>query len=66
MLVISRKTFEKTKITTAAGEEIEVVVLRLLGNRVQLGFMAKESTRIMRTELLMRDDAKRDEGERAA
>lgn len=47
MLVLSRKTDESLRI----GENIEVVVLRVNGNRVTLGVRAPADVRVMRTEV---------------
>lgn len=60
MLVLSRRNNESLKI----GDNIEVVVQRISGNRVVLGIKAPRETRIMRTEV---EDAAppRDRGEAA-
>lgn len=48
MLVLSRKAME----TIAIGEEIEVIVRRINGNRVTLAIRAPYNVRIVRGELL--------------
>jgi carbon storage regulator len=53
MLVLSRKIGEKVVI----GDEIVVVVKRILGQRVTFGIEAPESVRIVRGELPRFDDA---------
>lgn len=60
MLVLSRRNNESLKI----GDNIEVVVQRIAGNRVVLGIKAPRETRIIRKEI---EDAAppRDRGEAA-
>lgn len=48
MLVLSRKEGEFIRI----GDDIEVCVVELLGNRVKLGINAPDGTLILREELL--------------
>ena len=48
MLVLSRKDGESLKI----GEDIEILVLRSRGSRVQLGIKAPRDVTIKRSELL--------------
>ena len=47
MLILSRKLFEQIII----GDEIEITVTRISGNRVTLGVKAPESYRIVRGEI---------------
>jgi carbon storage regulator len=47
MLVLSRRTDESVKI----GNDIEVMVVEIEGNRVRLGFTAPPALKIWRTEL---------------
>lgn len=55
MLNLTRRPNESIVITTADGQEIEVVVLGVKGNQVRLGIAADKSVEILRAELL--DDA---------
>jgi len=48
MLVLTRRTDEIVKI----GDDIEVKIVDIRGNRVRLGIAAPSGTKIMRTELL--------------
>lgn len=48
MLVLSRKVGEKIMI----GDDIEVVVVDIRGNKVRLGFKAPKSVKILRTEII--------------
>ncbi len=54
MLILTREC-ESVVITTADGQEIEVVVLGIENNRVRIGIEADKSVEIVRSELL--DDA---------
>jgi len=47
MLVLARKENEKIRI----GDDIEIVVVRVRGNRVRLGITAPRSVRIDRQEV---------------
>ena len=47
MLVLSRKVGERIQI----GDDIELIVTSIQGNRVQLGIAAPKSVRITRAEL---------------
>jgi carbon storage regulator len=47
MLVLSRKVGEKLNI----GDDVEVVVTRVAGNRVTLGVSAPQQVRVVRGEL---------------
>lgn len=47
MLVLSRKEGEKIMI----GDKIEIVVLKIIGKRVQLGITAPPDVQILRQEL---------------
>jgi len=55
MLVLTRKPEESICI----GEDIEVFVLRVSGNRVRIGVDAPESVRILRNELKEDGDDKK-------
>jgi len=55
MLVLSRKIGEKVVI----GDEIVLVVKRIMGQRVTFGIEAPESVRIVRGELPRFDDVDR-------
>jgi len=55
MLNLTRRPNESIVITTADGQEIEVVVLGVKGSQVRLGIAADKSVEILRAELL--DDA---------
>ena len=55
MLILSRKVGEKIMI----GEGITVVVSRVAGDRVTLGFEAPHDVRILRGELRPFDDVER-------
>lgn len=48
MLVLSRKADERIMI----GDDIELYVVEVRGNRVRLGFTAPEDVRILRGELI--------------
>lgn len=52
MLILTRHVGESIVITTADGQEIEMVVLGQNGNRTRLGFEADRSIDIVRSELL--------------
>ena len=53
MLVLSRKPLEQIQI----GENITVTVLHVKGKVVKLGIDAPRNMRILRTELMSRDEA---------
>jgi len=57
MLNLTRRPNESIVITTADGQEIEVIVLSVKGNQVRLGISADESIEILRAELLDSDAA---------
>ena len=48
MLVLSRKIGESVQI----GDGIEVTVVAVAGNRIQLGIVAPQTTRVLRSELV--------------
>jgi carbon storage regulator len=52
MLVLTRKRDEVVSI----GDEIEVVVLAIHGNKVRLGFVAPESVTILRKEIAEKEN----------
>lgn len=54
MLVISRKAQERIKI----GDNIEVVVTRIKGGRVQIGIQADKSVKVLRGELKEKSSGK--------
>lgn len=59
MLVLSRKADQRLLI----GDDIEVVVVEVLGNRVKLGVIAPPHVRVLRDEL--RDkEPRRGQGDR--
>jgi carbon storage regulator len=47
MLVLTRRAGEKIRI----GDEIEVTVLRMSGDRVRIGIDAPREIRVLRTEI---------------
>ncbi|MHB8953520.1 MAG: carbon storage regulator [Pirellulaceae bacterium] len=47
MLVLSRKESETIRI----GDDVEITVVRLTGNRVQIGIKAAREVKILRGEL---------------
>lgn len=51
MLVLSRKSGERIRI----GDEIEISVVRLKGDRVQIGIQAPRDVVIRREEVVFRD-----------
>lgn len=51
-LVLSRKIGERLKI----GEAVEVIVSKILGNRVTLAIVAPEDVRVIRAELDQREN----------
>lgn len=51
MLVLSRKKKQSIRI----GDDIEITVLEVRGDRVRLGFAAPREVRVMRAELLSSD-----------
>jgi carbon storage regulator len=53
MLVLSRKQGEQLKI----GDDVTISVIEVRGHRVRLGIQAPGSTRVMRAELCVWDDA---------
>ena len=55
MLVLSRKRDEKIILQVGSGENqnnIELTVVRIVANKVRLGFNANENVTIVRSELL--------------
>lgn len=52
MLVLSRKRDEKILLKTKNGEEIELTVVRIDGNKVRLGIEADSNVTILRSELI--------------
>ncbi|HAL44571.1 MAG TPA: carbon storage regulator [Phycisphaerales bacterium] len=54
MLVLSRNVEEGVIITTAAGEEIRVKVVKIGIGQIKLGFEANRDVKIMRAELCER------------
>ena len=56
MLVLTRETKESIRIDGPC----ELTVLRIVGNKVRLGFTADKSTTIMRTEIIDRDKPERE------
>lgn len=54
MLVLSRKQGERVHV----GEEIEVTVLEVRGNRVKLGFLGPSSVPIHRSEVHAKVEAR--------
>jgi len=48
MLVLSRKVGERIQI----GDGIEVTIVAIAGNRIQLGIVAPQDMRVLRSELL--------------
>ncbi len=53
MLVLSRKESEQIVI----GKDVVLTVSRILGNRVQLAIAAPREVRILRSELIPRQEA---------
>ena len=53
MLVLTRKLHEVIRI----GEDIEITVVALTGNRVKIGIAAPKETKVLRGELDERKDA---------
>jgi carbon storage regulator len=53
MLILTRYEGEKIVV----GEDIEILVMGLNGNQVRLGIEAPREVRVMREELLQREDA---------
>jgi carbon storage regulator len=53
MLVLTRKKGERIVI----GQSVELEVVSISGGRVKLGFVASPDVRILRKELVPRDDA---------
>lgn len=51
MLCLTREPYETVRI----GDSITVVVTKIRGNKVQLGFIAPEGVKILRGELEDRD-----------
>jgi carbon storage regulator CsrA len=51
MLILSRKVEERTFITVG-DEKIELVVVRIEGGKVRLGFKASDKVSILRAELV--------------
>jgi len=54
MLVLFRKKKQSIRI----GDDIEITVLEVRGDRVRLGIAAPREVRVMRSELLSNDSAK--------
>lgn len=52
MLVLSRKLGESIRI----GEDIEITVVEVKGNRVRLGIRADRSVNVVRSELLPKEE----------
>lgn len=52
MLVLSRKFSETIKI----GEDVEIVIVEIRGDKVRIGIQAPADTRILRGELIERGD----------
>lgn len=62
MLVITRRTNQIVRL----GKDIEVMVLRVDGDKVRLGISAPRETQILREELVQRAELRRkDDGEAA-
>lgn len=53
MLVLTRKVGEKVQL----GDDIEIEVLSIQGNRIRLGIVAPADVKILRGELQPHDDA---------
>ena len=53
MLVLGRRVGQRIQI----GDDIELTVVAIEGDKVKLGFVAPSRVRIMRTELLAEEDA---------
>jgi carbon storage regulator CsrA len=54
MLVLSRKVGERIQI----GNDITLVLSRIIGNRATIGIEAPDHVRIVRSELERRDDSR--------
>lgn len=63
MLVLSLKTDEWLRITNEDGSEIDVVVVRMLGDKVRLGIKADPAKSVLRGELIERGVSTRDGGD---
>lgn len=48
MLVLTRRRDE----SIAIGDDIEVVILEIIGSKIRVGIRAPDTTRVLRTELL--------------
>ena len=57
MLVLTRFAGERIKI----GDDVELTVVAIRGDKVKLGFEAPRGVEIMRTELLAEEDANKAE-----
>lgn len=55
MLLLMRRPDEKIIIDTAAGERIVIMVTKIAGNQVTLGFDAPPDINIAREEIMERD-----------
>lgn len=64
MLVLQRKSDERIDIFASAPDHIEVTVLKIVGDKVRLGFKAAGSTEIYRAEITLAI-AQREQGEAA-
>ncbi len=51
MLVLSRKSGQSIKLSSG-GLEVELTVIRIVGNRVQVGVTAPSCVKILRSELV--------------
>lgn len=51
MLILGRQTDERIVITTPSGDELEVTVVGIKGNRVRLGFEAPKQYAVHRKEV---------------
>lgn len=51
MLILSRKSGQSIKLRSG-GVEVEVTVIRIEGNRVQVGLAAPDCVKILRSELI--------------
>lgn len=64
MLVLQRKSDEKIDIFASKSDHIQVIVLKVVGDKVRLGFKAADSTEIYRAEITLAI-AQREQGEAA-
>jgi carbon storage regulator CsrA len=58
MLVLSRKTGQRTQIVAANGQVIWVTVVEIDGGKIRLGFEADESVVIAREELVAKPNGR--------